>query len=193
LTGPNNIPRAPTLLELELLKLAFELRGVRIAVVGDLGETPFVDGSLRRGIEIVVPRWLAKVLLSKGLAVQLEEGSIHRHISKVMFAHTVSQSRALPQIEDFFYLSSSEALKQEMERAQQNLDFEEIKSLTKALKQYNTIASRRLSTIIRALSLEGYSSIERSLSIEEKILAINITRILEAWKRALLSIEAGEK
>ena len=181
------------MLELELLKLAFELRSIRIAVIGDVGDLPFIEVPLKRGIEISIPRWLAKILLSRGLATHVEEGSVRRHISKVMFAHSVSQTKSLPQLEDFFYLSSNEELRREMEEAQRNLDFEAIKGLSKALKHYNAIASKRLSAILRALSLEGYSSIERSLSIEEKVLANSITRMLESWKKTFLSIELGEE
>ncbi len=183
------------MLELELIKLAFELYPVRVAVLSDVGRTPFIDEPLKRGTEVTVPLWLADVLRKLGKVEPHEDYPIHNRIMKVKFAHTsLGSKQGLPQVSDFFYMSTLKDLKASIEDAQQKMDIDSLTKLNKAVKAFNDIASRRLSFLLKAISLGGYSTIERCLSIEEKVLALMLTKILNEWKNEFLYVmEVGER
>ncbi len=181
------------MLAMELLEIAFELQPTRAAVLSDIGRTPFAEDELRHGSEYALPRWFVETLRSLGKVDVIEEVPVYSRILKVKFAHSTASRQSLPPISEFFYVSSRKELERAMEQAQRNLDLETLTRISKAVKAFSDIANRRISAIIKAVSLGGYAAIERGLSYEEKLLATALSKILSRWREEFLQVKEGEK
>ncbi len=176
------------MLAIELMKLAYALSPTRIAVLSDVGRTPFLEEELRRGTECSIPRWLAEILRDLGKAEPSDEGPVYSKILKVKFAHTSDLRQGLPQVSEFFYIHSISELNRELSVAQNRMDLDLLTKVNRAVKAFSDVASRRLSYIIKAISLGGYTAIERSLSYEEKLLALILSRVINEWKDSFANL-----
>ncbi len=172
---------------LEALRVRYELKPVRVMVVKEVGRI-VVDGveyELRKGTEIEIPRWLARVLAAKGLVELLESPLTLDDIARAHFMVTEAHSLAdTPSLPEDFYLRALDYLEQLEEALRRSPEPQLLEEKSKAELYLEEIISRRLWTILQLLrSPAARAEVYEKLSPEEKVLHDTLHEEIEEWRR----------
>ncbi len=178
-----------------LLRLDYEFRDVRVLFLRDVDGLPLPGGrvNVRKGDEIDVPRWQARLLESMGLVEVRDKGVDIDYINMQHFKEkktpAANQIQALPQ--DFYQLvrdyiaKLNEAIRREPGSML-------IRDREAAEKNTIDLAEARLSKIVR-LALTGASEYKDRLTPEERLIFDYIQRLIEDWRSYVHSVARGER
>jgi DNA replication factor GINS len=175
---------------IELTRLEYMLRPVRLAVTRDYGVL-HVDGmtvELHKGIEIEVPYWLAKAIESMGVGKLTETPLTLEDIARIHYtilsARTPSELEPLPQ---YFYQEAREYLDTLDERIRRELNPTLLEEKQKALQYLVEIVEKRLTMIIHSLrSPTSIAELYSKLTPEEQAMLKMMQQLLETWRRSIL-------
>ncbi|AEM38241.1 hypothetical protein Pyrfu_0369 [Pyrolobus fumarii 1A] len=173
--------------KLEALRIRYETRPVRVMVVKEVGKI-VIDGveiELRKGTEIEVPRWIAKVLEEKGIVEPLESPMSLDDIARVHFIVTEARSLAdTPSLPEDFYFRAADYLRRLETELRRRPEPQLLEEKSKAELYFEEIVSRRLWTILQLLRSPGArAEVYEKLSPEEKTLHDDLLARIEEWKR----------
>ncbi len=170
------------MLELELLELAYMMRPTRAIVLKSLGTIPGLSVPLQRGTEVSIPLWLAEILEKHGYVEVQDKLLSPADISKLRFQHR--QRAQLLKLEDeFFYLKARKSIEEIEARAKQEADYVLIRAAEKVKQEVFEIFKSRFSAILKAIQLEGVSTITKQLTLEELVITLGIAKLVDEWKR----------
>ncbi len=179
---------------LELLRARYELKPVRVMVVKDVGKL-VIDGvelELRKGTEVEVPRWVARILASQGYVEILESPLTLDDIARVHFM--VTETRSLvdtPSLPEDFYQRAREYFDRLEELLRRNPSAQLLEEKEKAELYFEEILSRRFWTILQLLRATGArAEVYERLSPEEKILHDTLQEVIEEWLASISPIHA---
>lgn len=167
--------------ELELLELAYELRPVRVAVLRSLGRVPGADVPLERGVEALLPRWLARALERLGYVEVLSREPGPHDLSRLRFAHRNRDQP--PALEDLFFVAARRGLEDAERRAREGADYALASAVERARRDLYEVFRLRLAAVLRAVQLGGVSAVAGRLALEERVLAQALARLVEEWRR----------
>ncbi len=167
------------MLEYELLELAYMLKPVRSLILKSVGNIPCV-GALVRGSEIPLPRWLAQALESQGF-VEIQEGSISlQDLFKTKFSQQ-QQREQLLKLEDFFYFVARDLIKTLEKQAKERSDVYLMTTTSRAQRDLIELFNIRFGYVLKAVRLGKLSVVEKSLSVEERIIAKKVLELVDKW------------
>ncbi len=170
---------------MDLYHLEYELKPVRVMVVRDLGRIR-VDGveiEVKKGTEIELPRWLARLLSSKGY-VQLVESTMGlEDIARIHFSvYSAKNIIETPEIPKDFYWQAQDYIRDLDLRVKQELNPVLLEEKRKAVDFIVDIANRRLIQMLQVLrSTAAIVEISSKLTPEEKLLLDNLHQVIEKW------------
>ncbi len=182
---------------LEVLRARYETRPVRVMVVKDVGKI-VVDGveiELRKGTEVEIPRWMARVLAAEGYVELLESPLTLDDIARVHFM--VTEARSLvdtPPLPEEFYHRVREYLERLEEELRRSPSTQILEEKEKAELYLDEIISRRLWTILQLLRATGArAEVYEKLSPEEKLLHDTLQRVIEEWLSTVSPLHARRR
>ncbi len=177
-------------LRLKLSRLEYEVKPVRVMVVRDAGKM-LIDGlelELRKGTEVEVPRWLARVLANKGVVELVESRIGLEDIARVHFsvynARTPSETPELP---TDFYWQVHDYIAELTERVRRELNPVLLDEKQKAVMFTAEIAGKRVTQILQVLrSTAAMVELSAKLSPEERALLDTMRELLEKWMKTIV-------
>ncbi len=178
-------------LSLELLELEYLLQPVRVMVVKD-SEKILIDGielELHRGTELELPYWLAKVLEENKVVNIIKTPLALKDIGRVHFSTVNTRSLVeLEQLPKFFYREVKAYLDNLESRIKETPEPQLIDEKRKAEYYLHDIIDRRLLLLLNAIrSPTTMTELSSKLSSEEVILWEMLYKIVEMWKKKVLS------
>ncbi len=185
-------------LGLELARLAYLTGTVRVMVIKDAGTIRVgeVGYELRKGTEIELPRWLARLLSEKGVVEIVETPITLEDIARfhfgVMSARNVAEMEPLPQ---HFYQQVSEYVAMLDSRIRREFNAALLEEKQKASTYAAEIAMRRLAAILQVLrSPASMGELYGKLTVEERILIDVLYNALEKWRKMISKmLQGGER
>ncbi len=181
---------------IEALRVRYELKPVRVMVLRDVGKVRIdgVEYELRKGTEVELPRWMARVLASKGIVEYIETPMTLDDVARVHYMVTEARSLAeTPQLPEDFYFRARDYLRQLSEELRRRPDPRILEEKSKAEIYLEEVVTRRLWAILQLLrSPAARSEVYDRLSSEEKVLHDTLLEEIEAWRRMVSPIEVGE-
>ncbi len=180
---------------LRLARLAYEASTTRVMVVRDAGRL-VVGGAvyeLRKGTEVELPRWLARLLAEEGVVEPLEQPITLNDIARAHFsaasARTVSELEQLPRD---FYQQVSEYVRELDARVRREFDPALLDERSKAAQYTREILSKRVGMILLSLrSPTAMGELYSKLTLEEQVLLDVLTRALERWMKVMGELLEG--
>jgi DNA replication factor GINS len=175
---------------LELARLEYLLRPIRLAVTKDYGVLK-VDGltiELHKGIEIEVPYWLAKAIESLDVGKLTETPITLEDIARIHYttlsARTPAELEPLP---PYFYQEARDYLEALDERIRKELNPSLLEEKQKALQYLIEIVEKRLTMIIHSLrSPTSVAELYSKLTPEEQAILKSLQQLLETWRANIL-------
>ncbi len=176
---------------LELLELEYMLQPVRVMVVKESGKV-LIDGvelELRRGTELEIPYWLAEVLEENKAVNIIKTPLALKDIGRVHFSTINTRSLAeLEQLPKFFYREVRTYLENLDKKIREVPEPQLIDEKKKAEHYLYDIIDRRLLLLLNAIrSPTTITELSSKLSQEEVILWELLYRVVELWKKKVLS------
>ena len=190
------MPRLDLETRLAVIEARYELRPVRVMVVRDAGRIR-VDGveyELRKGTEVEIPRWMARVLAERGIVEPLESPMTLDDVARVHYMVTEAQSLAdTPSLPEDFYLRARDYLESLRRELRRRPDPQLLDELGKAEVYLEEIVTKRLWTVLQLLrSPSARAEVYERLSSEEKALHDTLHEAIEEWRKRISPVERGE-
>ncbi len=176
-----------SLIDIELLKLLYAVAPVRAMVLRPMEEIPLLIPSIYKGSEIVLSRWLAEILEKKNYIEILNGILTPQDLAKLRFMHTQQRGR-LSKLDEYFFIRARIAIEALEAEAKKAGDIALLKSVERMKEDFTEITSIRLYTIFKAIQLKGIDTIEKELSIEEKVLINKFRKILYCWLQKFIEL-----
>lgn len=180
---------------LELARLAYEASTVRVMVLRDQGRIVAGGSSyeLRKGTEIEMPRWLARILAAEGVVELVETPLTLEDIARTHFgtmtAKTVGELEQLPRE---FYQQVAEYVRVLDERVRREFNAVLLEEKQKATMYASEIAGKRLSMILQALrTMTALGELHAKLTVEEEVLLDTLTEAINEWRRRVFELLEG--
>ncbi len=174
------------MLEYDLLELAYMFRNVKVRVLRSINIPSTISRSpIVRGSEVTIPLWLALILEKSGYVEIPERIVAPSEISKNRFLQM--QNRGQPvKLDDYFYSKARFSVEELEAQAKQQGDIVTMNTVEKMKSDVFDLFKARLDIMFKAIRLGGASSIDRSLTVEEKVLVQNIDAVVRDWMRKFI-------
>jgi DNA replication factor GINS len=178
---------------LELVVLDYETRPVRVLALRDIGPVPLPQGmvTVRRGDELEMPRWQARLLASRGLVEVRERGleidSVNMHHYKEKRGQAANQLQGLP---SDFYLAVHDLIIRLNEMIKESPSTMLIRDREVIEKNLLDLAETRLSKILR-LAVSGGEEFKERMTPEESIIYDTLRAVVEVWRGYVKEIAGG--
>ncbi|MCE4603434.1 MAG: DNA replication complex GINS family protein [Aeropyrum sp.] len=176
---------------LELVKSYYEVSPVKVVFVKDYKGLPTTAGILnaRRGDEIELPRWQARLLKEEGV-VEYKERAVDIDYVNLVHYHEVKKTAAntLMDVPDDFYLKVKELVEDLDRRIRENpgyMLFQDRENVERAILQ---ISERRLAKMVRLALSGGGEEVRGRLTIEESLIYSMIEGLVNSWKEYISSL-----
>jgi DNA replication factor GINS len=180
---------------LRLARLAYESSTVRVMVLKDAGRVVVGDSTyeLRKGTELELPRWLAKLLAEEGVVELLETPLSLNDIARAHFSATSASTVAeLEQLPRDFYQQVAEYIRNLDTRVRREFDPALLEERHKASQYVKDIASKRVGILLRALrSPTAIGELRDKLTPEEQVLFNTLSLVLETWVKGMEELIGG--
>ncbi|MEB3859865.1 MAG: DNA replication complex GINS family protein [Desulfurococcales archaeon] len=169
---------------LDLVRMDYELRGVKALFLRDYDNLPTPGGilSARRGDEIELPRWQAALLASKGV-VEVKDSSVD--IDYINMYHFREKKKAganeLSQLPQDFYMKAGELverLDRLIRESPSHMLFRDRDVLERNLME---LAESRLAKLLR-LAQSGSEEFKERMTPEEALVYKVIRDTIESWR-----------
>ncbi|MEB3850965.1 MAG: DNA replication complex GINS family protein [Desulfurococcales archaeon] len=180
-------------LRLRLIVMDYEMRPVRVLALKDIGPLPLPQGivNIRRGDELEMPRWQARILSEEG-AVEIREraldiDTINMYHYREKRGQAANQLQGLPQD---FYMAARDLIVKLNEMIRESPSTMLIRDREVLEKNLIDLAETRLSKIIR-LAVSGGEEFKERMTPEEGIVYDRLRGVVEAWRRYAREIAGG--
>jgi len=183
---------------LKLILYDYEFRGVRVVFVKDYPRLPTPGGTInvRRGDELELPRWQARMLESMGVA-EISEKPLDP--TMVNMYHYQEKKRPYPNalvgLPQDFYLKVREYIRRIDEAIKQDprkVNYVLLRERETLERNLYDLAQTRLAKILR-LALGGGEEFRDRMTPEESLIYSEIADVSEEWRRYIQSIFRGEE
>ncbi len=174
---------------LELIRLDYEVKRVRVIFLKDYAGLPTPSGTLdvKRGDEIELPRWQARLLKGLGF-VEVKESPIDvDYINTVHFRERRRVGDQINPIPQDFYLRSSEFIEKLDRLIREAPSGTLLRDREVAEKNLLDIGETRLSKILR-LAYSLAENVRDKMSPEEAIVYNHMVKAVEAWREYLKTL-----
>ena len=180
---------------LKLVKSYYELSSVKVVFLRDHPELPTLGGVLnvKKGDELELPRWQAKMLATKGY-VEVKDSQVDIDYVNYVHYHEVKKHAAnkIVDVNPHFYMKIKELI-EEIDRAllerPSHMLVTDRESIERKVMQ---IAQRRLSKMVRLVMSGGGDEVKDKLTPEEAILMRSLESSLEAWNGYIAGLFSKE-
>ncbi|MCS7111792.1 MAG: hypothetical protein N3E36_07205 [Sulfolobales archaeon] len=176
-----------SLIDIELLELLYTLIPVRTMVLKPIGEMPLLTSSIYKGSEVMISRWLAEILEEENYVEILDNTLTSQDLAKLRFMHTQQRGRLL-KLDEYFFTKARIAIEALESEAKKVSDIVLLKSVERMKEDFTEIANIRLSAILKAIQLKGVDTVEKELSIEERVLINRFRKILFCWLQKFVEL-----
>ncbi len=179
---------------LELIRLDYEARNVRVLFLKNYPELPAPGGRLnaRKGDELELPRWQARILEEKGI-VEVKDKRLS--IDTVNNFHYREKRKTganqLIQLPLDFYLKARELVEELNQLIKEKPSHMLLKDREMLEKNLIELAETRLMKIVR-LALTGGEELRERMTPEETLVYMNIHDSVSRWRRYIEEIFRGE-
>ncbi|MCS7107200.1 MAG: DNA replication complex GINS family protein [Acidilobaceae archaeon] len=179
---------------LELAKLLYQQKRVKVMFIKDYPALPTPAGfmNVRRGDELELPRWQAKLLKAMGYADVREAPLDIGHINQQHFRERRGESAGqLVPLQSDFYSKAGELVALLNSMIRENPSSAIIKDREGAERNIADLAEVRLGKMLR-LAQAGERGVMDRMTPEEVALYLYMLEGIEAWKGYVRSISRGE-
>jgi len=180
--------------KLKLLKLDYNVRRVRVIFLRDYPKLPTPSGLIdaRRGDEVELPRWQARILKDQGYVdfreQQVDIDYVNRYHFKERKSSGASQLIGIPQD---FYFKAGELVGKLNIVIRENPSHALLRDREITEKNIIDIAEARLSKILRLVYSESRDIVEK-VTPEEFALFNYMLNAVEQWRSYIKSIARGD-
>jgi len=183
---------------LKLVVYDYEYRGVRVVFLKDYPGLPTPSGiiSVKKGDEIEIPRWQARILEREG-AVEVLEDPIDA--KKIMMYHYQekkrSQATTLAELPQDFYLKVRDYIRRIDEAVREDprkVNYVLLRERENIERSLYDLAQTRLSKIVR-LALSDGEEFRGRMTPEERLVYNQVYGASRAWRDYIRSIFRGEE
>ncbi len=170
---------------LKLVKLDYEFRRVKVLFIKDYPSLPTPTGfiDVRRGDEIELPRWQARLLKDLGY-VEVKDGYVDLdYINIHHFRERRSSAGAMiTQVPQDFYMRAFELIERLNKLVKESPSQTILRDREVAERNLIDLAEARLTKILK-LSYTGSEEFRDRMTPEERVIYNHIMEILESWRR----------
>ncbi|MEN2999905.1 MAG: GINS complex subunit Sld5 [Acidilobaceae archaeon] len=180
---------------LELARLLYQQRKVKVMFMKDYPALPTPSGFInaRRGDELELPRWQAKLLKAMGYADIREAPLDIGHINQQHFRERRGESAGqLVSLQPDFYLKAGELVALLNSLIRENPSAAIIRDREGAERNIVDLADVRLGKMLR-LAQAGERGVMERMTPEEIALYLHLLEGVDAWKGYVRSISRGEE
>ncbi|MDT7889816.1 MAG: hypothetical protein RQ885_12705 [Desulfurococcales archaeon] len=183
-------------LYIEAARASRDLMYVTVAILRNIGRTPFADIELVRGVEVELPRWLAEILEARGYVETRRDVKGLSDINRVRFAEEDIAKRGgltVSKVSPDFYIEIGKIVRLLEERIRRGGSAEDLRELEAIHKAISKIAQIRMQKILLASILysERSSELEKNLSAEERAFYRIIDEDVKYWLKYVLGGRGG--
>ncbi|MEB3860775.1 MAG: DNA replication complex GINS family protein [Desulfurococcales archaeon] len=179
---------------LRLVRLDYMARGVRVLFLRDHPDLPTPGGvvNARRGDEMTLPRWQAKMLEAQGV-VDIRDTTVDIDIINMYHFRERKSSAAnkLSQLPQDFYMKAGELverLDRLIREAPSSMLIRDREVLEKNLAE---LSEARLLKILRLAQTGGGEELRDRMTPEEQIIYDNVKRVVDSWRGYIRSLFPG--
>lgn len=180
---------------LELIRLDYEVRRVRVIFLKDYAGLPTPSGALdvKRGDEMELPRWQARLLKDLGFVDVRDPPIDVDYINVVHFRERRRAGDHVNPVPQDFYLRSSELIEKLDRLIRESPSGMLLRDREVAEKNLLDIGETRLSKLLR-LAYSLAEDVRDKMSPEEAIIYNHVVKAVEAWRGYLKSLTSrGER
>jgi len=181
---------------LKMIMIDYELRLVKVVFLKNVRALPTPSGRIdvKRGDEVEIPRWQARILEQAGVAEirekELDIDGINMYHYKEKRKTAPNQLSQLPQD---FYLKARDLVARLNELIRENPSHMLLRDREIVEKNLVELAETRLAKIVR-LALTGGEEFRDRMTPEESMIYDEVSDIAKAWRKYIESIfYVGEK
>ncbi|GBF09564.1 hypothetical protein apy_12890 [Aeropyrum pernix] len=178
-------------ISLSIVRDYYEAAPVKVVFVKDHPRLPTPGGIInaRRGDEVELPRWQARMLREKGY-VEYKEKIVDIDYVNLVHYHEVKKSAAnsLMGVPSDFYLRVKELVEDLDRRIRENpgyMLFQDRENVERAIMQ---ISERRLVKMMRLVLSGGGEEVRERLTVEENLVYSMAEEVVKGWKEYVKSL-----
>ena len=178
---------------LQLLGIDALLRPVKVMILSDC-RVPLPEGPLqaKKGDEVEVPRWIAEVLVSQGLAKYKEEVNVN-YVNMYHYKERRSTTGSqLAQLPPDFYVSVGEFIRSLEEEIKRSPSHMLINDKDMSEKNIIELSETRLSKIIRLAQTDMGDEEVPKMTPEEALVYSQLKTTVSAWKKYIESLMGSQ-
>ena len=178
---------------LKLIVLDYEMSPVRVLALRDIGPLPLPQGmvTVRRGDELEVPRWQARLLASRSLVEIRERGldidAVNMYHYREKRGQAANQLQGLPQD---FYLAARDLVARLNEMIRESPSTMLIRDREVLEKNLLDLAETRLSKLLR-LAVSGGEEFKERMTPEEALIYDLVRSVVEVWRSYAKELAGG--
>jgi len=176
--------------KLKMIMIDYELRLVKVVFLKNVRGLPTPAGRLdvKRGDELELPRWQARLLEARGLA-EIKERELD--INGINMYHYKEKRKTAPnnlsQLPQDFYLKARDLVARLNETIRENPSNMLLRDREIVEKNLLELADTRLAKIVR-LALTGGEELRDRMTPEEAMIYDEVSDIVKAWRNYIKSI-----
>jgi len=177
---------------LRLVRLDYEFKRVRVIFLRDYRSLPTPTGfiDVRRGDEVELPRWQARLLRDLGF-VEVRDGSVDLdYINVHHFKEKRSSVGLLTQVPQDFYMRAFELVERLTRLVRESPSQAILRDREVAERNLLDLAEARLAKILK-LSYSGGEEFRDRMTPEERIVYNHVVEAIESWRSYVKSSVTG--
>ncbi|MCE4598825.1 MAG: DNA replication complex GINS family protein [Desulfurococcales archaeon] len=182
---------------IELIKLDYELTGVRVVFLRSFRKLPTPGGVInaRKGDELELPRWQARLLEAEGIVDVREQDMDIDYVNTYHFREKKRvAANQLSQMPRDFYLKAKELVDRLNKLIRESPSHMLLRDREIVEKNLIELAESRLVKIMRLAQTGGGEELRDRMTPEEVLVYDSLKNIVESWRSYIRSIfpEQGE-
>ncbi|MGC9210024.1 MAG: GINS complex subunit Sld5 [Acidilobus sp.] len=177
---------------MKLIELDFLLRPAKVMILKDYSLVlPEGRLSVKKGDEVDVPRWLASVLISRGIAKPKDEVDVNYINSYHYRERRSSTTSQLVQLPPDFYVTVGDYIRRLEEQIKVQPSHMLINDRDVSEKNLLELSQLRLNKIIRLAQTDAGDEALPNMTPEEALLYSSIKETIESWRRYVQGLIGG--
>jgi len=176
---------------IELIKLDYEMSGVRVVFLKNYNRLPTPGGviNVRKGDELELPRWQARLLENEGIVDIREQDMDIDYINTYHFREKKRvAANQLSQMPRDFYLKAKELVDKLNKLIRENPSHMLLRDREIVEKNLIELAESRLAKIMRLSQTGGGEDLRDRMTPEEVLVYDSLKNIIETWRSYVKSI-----
>jgi hypothetical protein len=178
----------------ETIRFQYENTMVTITALKALDEFKTQDatyGPVEKGREILVPRWVANILISSNLARLVDPGIKVAHLQKTLWQETGEP--VLQSLDPDFYYQVRSSIEHLTDQNKTSPNDVRLAAQSKMEQLFRDILDSRILKIMKlSLREERLRETKKKMTEEERWLFDRLVNLLRNWKTEVLETETGD-